>query len=143
MLRYVLVSFGEQVGIGNDADRGASTTCSGSRPTPEGADTGGGTERLRWHGTDGGAVSSDVRQLLQQAETKFAAAQKALQSGDLQGYAKAQAEARDLVQQAIAAAGKATPTPSPSASRRRPAPRARPRPRSTHRLTGLPAVARF
>ena len=63
-------------------------------------------------------MSGDVRQLLQQAEAKFAAAQKALQSGDLEGYAKAQAEARDLVQEALAAAGKATPSgsPSPSAS---------------------------
>ena len=114
VLRYVLVSFGEKVGIGNTLTEALNDVL-GLAPDAGGTDTGGDTSGSGGT-TGGGAVSSDVRQLLQQAETKFAAAQKALQSGDLEGYAKAQAEARDLVQQAIAAANKATPTPSPSAS---------------------------
>ena len=40
--------------------------------------------------------------------------QKALQAGDLEGYAKAQDEARALVQQALVAAGKAPTSPPPS-----------------------------
>jgi hypothetical protein len=64
-------------------------------------------------GETGGAVPSGVRDLLKQAEQKFAEAQKALQAGDLTGYAKAQDEARTLVAQALKAAGKA---PAPSAS---------------------------
>ena len=41
--------------------------------------------------------------LLQQADQKFAQADKALKAGDLQGYAKAVDEARALVQRAITA----------------------------------------
>jgi uncharacterized membrane protein (UPF0182 family) len=115
VLRYVLVSFGEKVGIGNTLTEALNDVL-GLAPDAGGTDTGGDTTGSGGTTTGGGAVSSDVRQLLQQAETKFATAQKALQSGDLEGYAKAQAEARDLVQQAIAAANKATPTPSPSAT---------------------------
>ncbi|WP_254185442.1 UPF0182 family membrane protein [Nocardioides panacis] len=114
VLRYVLVSFGEKVGIGNTLTEALNDVLGLAPDAPSGADTGGTTGSGGT--TGGGAVSSDVRQLLQQAETKFATAQKALQSGDLEGYAKAQGEARDLVQQAIAAANKATPTPSPSAT---------------------------
>jgi uncharacterized membrane protein (UPF0182 family) len=115
VLRYVLVSFGEKVGIGNTLTEALNDVLGLAPDAAGGADTGGDTTTPGGT-TGGGAVSSDVRQLLQQAETKFAAAQKALQAGDLEGYAKAQGEARDLVQQAIAAANKATPTPSASAT---------------------------
>ncbi len=50
-------------------------------------------------------VSGDVRELLQQAEDKFVEAEQALRDGDLNGYAEASQEARDLVQQAIEEAG--------------------------------------
>ena len=114
VLRYVLVSFGEKVGIGNTLGEALNDVLGIAGDTPTGDDTtqtpgGGGTPT-------GGAVSGDVRQLLSQAEAKFAAAQKALQAGDLEGYAKAQDEARTLVQQALVAAGKADASPSPSAS---------------------------
>jgi uncharacterized membrane protein (UPF0182 family) len=109
-LRYVLVSFGEDVGIGTTLEEALNDVLGisggGSTGTPGGG--GGGT---------GGAVSSDVRSLLKQAEQKFTEAQKALQAGDLSGYAKAQDEARALVRQALAAAGKtpaASPSPSPA-----------------------------
>ncbi len=118
VLRYVLVSFGERVGIGTTLTAAIDDVLGIS--TPEGGTAGtagaGGTGGSGGTGGGGGAVPSDVRALLQQAEAKFAEAQKALQSGDLQGYAKAQAEARDLVQKALAAAGKATPSPSASPS---------------------------
>jgi hypothetical protein len=48
-----------------------------------------------------------VESLLQQAEAKFTEAEKALQKGDLQGYADAQSEARELVERALEAAGAA------------------------------------
>ena len=41
--------------------------------------------------------------LLQQADRKFAEADKALKAGDLEGYAKAVDEARALVQRALVA----------------------------------------
>jgi uncharacterized membrane protein (UPF0182 family) len=115
-LRYVLVSFGEQVGIGTTLEGALSDVLGIAAPPNEGTGgTGGGTGGT---GGSGGTVSNDVRALLQQAEAKFAEAQKALQSGDLEGYAKAQGAARDLVRQALAAAGKtgpsARPSPSPS-----------------------------
>ena len=57
-----------------------------------------------------------MRALLQQATQKFAAAQKALKAGDLEGYAKAQRQARVLVGQALVQADKSTAKPSPSSS---------------------------
>jgi uncharacterized membrane protein (UPF0182 family) len=114
VLRYVLVSFGEKVGIGNTLGEALNDVLGIAGDTPTGDGT---TETPGGGGTPtGGAVSGDVRQLLSQAEAKFAAAQKALQAGDLEGYAKAQDEARTLVQQALQAAGKADASPSPSAS---------------------------
>ena len=114
VLRYVLVSFGEKVGIGNTLSEALNDVLGIAGDTPTGDGT---TETPGGGGTPtGGAVSGDVRQLLSQAEAKFAAAQKALQAGDLEGYAKAQDEARTLVQQALVAAGKADASPSPSAS---------------------------
>ena len=118
-LRYVLVSFGEQVGIGttltaalDDVLGIASSPTEGTGGTTGGSSGGSG-------GTSGGStVPGDVRSLLQQAEAQFAAAQRALQSGDLEGYAKAQGAARDLVRKALVEAGKASPSgkPSPSSS---------------------------
>ena len=108
-LRFVLASFGDAVGVGttlNDALKDVlGTTVKDNVSNGTGGSTSGG---------GGGAVSSDVRALLRQAESKFAAAQKSLEAGDLQGYAKAQGEARALVQQAITAADQASATPSPS-----------------------------
>ena len=49
-------------------------------------------------------VSGDVRALLQQAEEKFQEAERALQQGDLSGYAEASEAARELVEQALEAA---------------------------------------
>ena len=51
--------------------------------------------------TSAAAVSSDVQALLKKAEQKFTEAEAALQNKDLQGYADATAQARDLVAQAL------------------------------------------
>jgi uncharacterized membrane protein (UPF0182 family) len=119
VLRYVLVSFGEQVGIGTTLQAAIDDVTGVTTPSDEGGGGTGGNQ-----GGPGAPVPSNVRALLQQATAKFTQAQKALQAGDLQGYAKAQSEARTLVQQALAAADRAnakaskskTPSPSPSAS---------------------------
>ena len=117
-LRYVLVSFGEQVGIGTTLTAALNDVLGLASPPNEGTGgaTGGTSEGSG--GTSGGTVSGDVRSLLQQAEAQFAAAQRALQSGDLEGYAKAQGAARELVRKALVEAGKASPSgkPSPSSS---------------------------
>ncbi len=105
VLRYVLVSFGKDVGFGPTLEAALEDVLgvgSGSvtQPPEVNPPDGGG----------GGTLPDDVQSLLQQAEEKFTEAETALQNGDLQGYADAQAEARDLVQQALEAAG-ATPAP--------------------------------
>ncbi len=108
------MSFGEQVGIGTTLtaalDDVLGISSSQADDVTPGSGVTGGT------GGTGGQVSGDVRQLLRQAEAKFAAAQKALQAGDLKGYATAQDDARALVQRALVAAGKTTPSASPSPS---------------------------
>ena len=119
VLRFVLMSFGEKVGIGTtltaalDDVLGTTTTPDGST----GGDDGGASEP----GT-GAALPNGVRSLLQQAEAKFAQAQRSLQSGDLEGYASAQREARTLVQRALNTANRAAASPSPSPSPSRAAP---------------------
>jgi hypothetical protein len=103
VLRYVLVSFGEDVGIGSTLTAALDdvlgiTTPEESVDPAQNPDLGGEP------GT-GSPVSGDVRALLQQAEDKFVEAERALRDGDLTGYAEASQEARDLVQQALAEAG--------------------------------------
>jgi uncharacterized protein len=130
-LRYVLVSFGEQVGIGTTLTAALDDVLGIATPPNEGTGgTGGGTSGGSG-GTSGGTVPGDVRSLLQQAEAKFAEAQRALQSGDLEGYAKAQGAARDLVRRALIEAGKASPSGKPS-----PSPSAKPSPSSSASPTG-------
>jgi uncharacterized membrane protein (UPF0182 family) len=106
VLRYVLVSFGEDVGIGStltaalDDVLGITTPDQsvepGTTPPPSGGPTDGG-----------GQVPDSVRSLLRQAEAKFTEAEPALQNGDLAGYQAATNEAKDLVQQALDAAAAA------------------------------------
>jgi uncharacterized protein len=111
VLRYVLVSFGKDVGFGptlatalddvlgvtggedslvDQGDPGEPGGPSGEPSTPPGEQP---------------AISGSVRSLLQQAEAKFAEAEQALRDGDIPGYAAAQDEARDLVARALKQAG--------------------------------------
>ncbi len=113
VLRYVLVSFGEQVGIGTTLQAAINDVTGATTPPLT-----GGTPPT---GGTGGTVPANVRALLQQATVKFTQAQRALAAGNLEGYAKAQDEARALVQRALAAAdaaerAKPSRAPSPSAS---------------------------
>jgi uncharacterized membrane protein (UPF0182 family) len=101
VLRFVLSSFGRDVGIGSTLAGSLEdvlTVDSGSvSPTPTDNSNSGqgqtGTQNLPV-----GAL-----RLLQQADRKFAEANAALKAGDLQGYATAVNQAHRLVQQALAA----------------------------------------
>ncbi|NUR08269.1 MAG: UPF0182 family protein [Nocardioidaceae bacterium] len=114
-LRFVLATFGDEVGIGttlseavNDVlgvSNGGGTSSAGSGGNGSGSTSGGG-----------GAVSGDVRSLLTQASDKFTEAQRALRAGDLEAYAAATKQAQDLVEQALRASERSSASPSPSGS---------------------------
>jgi uncharacterized membrane protein (UPF0182 family) len=101
-LRFVLVSFGSDVGVGSTLSAALDdvlgttpgTTTPGTNPPDN---TGTGTN---------GTLPTKALKLLQQADAKFREADAALKSGDLQGYATAVDEGRKLVEQALAAGRK-------------------------------------
>ncbi len=99
VLRFVLTSFGRDVGIGSTLSQSLKDVLGAeASPTPPGSTDPGGT-------TSGDSQNLPVKalRLLQQADDKFAEADKALKTGDLQGYAKAVGEARSLVERALIA----------------------------------------
>ncbi len=99
VLRFVLTSFGRDVGIGStlrasiddvlDLSGGGTTA-----PTDGTAGSGGGTTQN---------LPVAALKLLQQADDKFAEADTKLKAGDLSGYAAAVNEARALVERALTA----------------------------------------
>jgi uncharacterized membrane protein (UPF0182 family) len=100
-LRFVLVSFGTDVGVGPTLSaalddvlgKTPGTETPGTEPPPD--ETGNG-------GTGGGtALPAEALQLLQQADAKFREADAALKKGDLKGYADAVEQGRQLVEQAL------------------------------------------
>jgi uncharacterized membrane protein (UPF0182 family) len=100
-LTFVLVSFGKEVGIG--------PTLSGALDdllSRVSGDTGTGDTTGDTGGTTGGDKQDlpvAALRLLQQADEKFTEADTALKAGNLEAYAKAVAEARALVERALAA----------------------------------------
>jgi uncharacterized protein len=121
-LRFVLATFGDQVGIGTTLTQAVDDVLGleSGDGTTEGAGTGGGAGSgdggNGGGGTGGATVPGDVRALLTQAAQKFSEAQQALEKGDLEGYAAAQKQAQDLVERALAATDEAPPSPSGSPS---------------------------
>jgi len=108
VLRFVLVSFGKEVGYG--------PTLTSALDNVLGVTDGEGPI-LEPDPGDGPSLPGSVKALLEKAEAKFLEAERALQKGDLQAYADAQEEARVLVERALETAGaSATPSPSPSPS---------------------------
>ncbi len=109
-LTFVLVSFGNEVGIGPtlsaalqdvlDATSASSGTGS-SGSTDTGSTDTGSTGSSGSTGSTGTPLPTDALKALQQADQKFADADKALKAGDLEAYAKAVDEAKALVQQAL------------------------------------------
>ena len=117
VLRYALVSFGNDVGYGPTLasaldDVLGVTGSDESLADPGEGQTGTGGEEGTSGGQEGagGEATGDVSSLLAQAEEAFAAAEQALQDGDLNGYADATERARDLVAQALALEGAAAPS---------------------------------
>ena len=106
VLRYVLVSFGQDAGIGTTLEQALNDVLGIKTTTPPTTGNGGGTTPPT------GTVSKNVRDLLQQADAQFNAARRALQAGDLQTYANHEARAEALVKQALAAAQKSTQKPT-------------------------------
>ncbi|HEX5770823.1 MAG TPA: UPF0182 family protein [Nocardioidaceae bacterium] len=101
VLRYVLVSFGKEVGFGPTLTAALDDVLGQIDPSNEPVEDGQPTTP-----PDGGpAVPGDVESLLQEAEAAFTEAEQALQDGDLVAYAEATERARDLVAQALEAAG--------------------------------------
>jgi uncharacterized membrane protein (UPF0182 family) len=112
VLRYVLVSFGKEVGVGTTLDNALADMLGVAAPS-----NGAGNGTVQGGGnTTGAPLPENVRLLLRQAEQKFVQAQAALKRGDLNAYASAQSEARSLVDQALKAADKANATAKPSPS---------------------------
>ncbi len=100
VLRYVLTSFGRDVGIGDTLDASladvlkAGLSDNSTSPGTPTTNPGAGTNQNQ-------NLPVGAMRLLQQADRKFAEADKALKNGDLQGYAKAVNEAKVLVEQAL------------------------------------------
>jgi hypothetical protein len=119
VLRYVLVSFGKDVGYGptlaSALDDVLGVTGSEESLAEPGEGETGGEEGGGEQDGAGGEAPANVTTLLSQAEEAFAAAEQSLQDGDLEGYARNAERARDLVAQALELSG-ATPSPSPSPS---------------------------
>ena len=122
LLRLVLVSFGEEIGVADtlqgaldqifEGDAGAGT---GEQPPPE---TGEPTEPVP-PTTPGTTPPPDVQAALDEANAAFDEATAALQAGDLAGYAEAVERANEAVDRALEllagqSAGAASPSPSPS-----------------------------
>jgi uncharacterized membrane protein (UPF0182 family) len=108
VLRYVLVSFGKEVGFGPTLTAALDDVLGQIDPDNEPVEDPGGTPPPSEDPGQPG-VPDDVESLLEDAEDAFAEAERALQDGDLAGYAEATERARDLVAQALEAAGVTEP----------------------------------
>jgi uncharacterized membrane protein (UPF0182 family) len=109
-LRFVMVSFGKEVGIGNTLavalddvlrQSGDDEGSSGS----SGEKQGEGDQKPDQNGggaSEGGGLPDSAVTLLERADAKFQKAEDALKKGDLQAYAKAVKQGQRLVEQALA-----------------------------------------
>jgi uncharacterized membrane protein (UPF0182 family) len=100
-LRFVLVSFGTDVGVGPTLSAALDDVL-GKTPGTETPGTETPPDETGNGGTGGGtALPAEALQLLQQADAKFREADAALKKGDLKGYADAVEQGRQLVEQAL------------------------------------------
>jgi uncharacterized membrane protein (UPF0182 family) len=103
-LQYVLVSFGDKVGIGPNLTDALKVVLGTATPATPGTENPGTQNPPANNG--GGKLPAKALKLLQRADTKFREADAALKAGDLQGYATAVDEGRALVERALAAGRK-------------------------------------
>jgi uncharacterized membrane protein (UPF0182 family) len=101
-LRFVVVRFGQSVGIGDTLQQALDQVFQGS--------SGGNTQEGSADGNTptgtGKADNPAATKALAEAESAFAAADKALRSGDLAAYQKKIEEAQAATQQALRALGR-------------------------------------
>ncbi|EON24697.1 MULTISPECIES: UPF0182 family membrane protein [Nocardioides] len=103
ILRFVLVSYGDKVGIGRSLREaiadvlGVSPVVTVPEPDPE-PDPGPGEPEPE---QPTGSVDDRIRSLLAQAEAKFDAADRAQTNGNSVGWARLMEEGRDLITQAV------------------------------------------
>jgi uncharacterized membrane protein (UPF0182 family) len=103
VLRFVVVRFGQEVGIGDTLQQALDQVFGESGvKTGEGGGNGTGTGT----GTGGGTTNTTAKQALDQAQQAFVAADKALAAGDLAGYQTNIKRAQAAVQRALTALGK-------------------------------------
>jgi uncharacterized membrane protein (UPF0182 family) len=118
ILRYVLVSYRDGVGIANTLSQAltlAQQNALGQNPTPSGTPSESPPASPSGSPTASPEPGS-VKQLLQEAEHQFELAQQAYDAGDLGGYQKHTDKARDLIQRALELdnGGSASSSPSPT-----------------------------
>ncbi|WP_203567010.1 UPF0182 family membrane protein [Aestuariimicrobium ganziense] len=98
-LRFVVVRFGEQVGIGDTLQQALDQVFGGD----SGADTG---EDPTDEGGGSTTTNPTVTKLLAEADAAFKAAEESLKNGDLAGYQKQVQVARAKVAEALALSGR-------------------------------------
>jgi uncharacterized membrane protein (UPF0182 family) len=99
ILRYVTVSYGDRVGIGNTLERAIIDVLGGDEPPPPDDGGDGGEDNPPDDG--GGNVPTRVRNLLAQAEQDFKAADAAFEAGNVGEWARLMEDGRQKVDQAI------------------------------------------
>ncbi len=108
VLQFVLASFGENAGFGTSLTAALNDVLqSGALTEPGGDDGTDGGDGGNDGGNNGGGtgqVPADVLDLLQQADAKYAAAERALTAGDPVKHARLLQQAEALVREALEAA---------------------------------------
>jgi uncharacterized membrane protein (UPF0182 family) len=103
ILRFVLVSYGDKVGIGTTLRDAIAdvlgVTASNPPPATPPSTGGGGQEQPPSSG--GGSVNAQVRDLLEQADAKFSAADDAQRRGNTVAWARLMEQGRKLIDRAI------------------------------------------
>ena len=119
ILRYVLVSYNDQVGIGTTLIEALGQALGDTVPEPpDPGDPGDPVEPPT------GTLDQQIRQLLDRAQAAFDRADRAYDEGDLGGYQDEVQQAQRLIAQALELAdqrdtgegGASSPTPSPTPS---------------------------
>ncbi|HNI71204.1 MAG TPA: UPF0182 family protein, partial [Marmoricola sp.] len=103
-LAFVLVSFGRQVGIGATLGEALNDVLARTGEPPQTVTPDTSEETKPDTETPATPLPREAFVLLQQADEKFAEADKALRDGDLAAYQKANNEAKDLIRRALATA---------------------------------------